>query len=81
MIQQTNAAKMNASVVEIFNGISFFITNIYKVNYNCRVRFYLPSEFTSGNGTKIEAMIQQTRAVKMISSVFVMSNCSVFFIT
>jgi hypothetical protein len=41
---------------------------------------YLPSEFTSGKGTKMEAMIQPTRARKTMVSVAEISRCKNFFI-
>jgi hypothetical protein len=41
---------------------------------------YLPSEFTSGRGTKQEAAIQQMIAIKAMVSVVDISICKYFFI-
>ena len=41
---------------------------------------YLPSEFTSGRGTKQEATIQQIMAIKAMVSAFDISICKYFFI-
>jgi len=70
---------MIASVLEISKCKIFFITFVLISFYNEFLN-YLPNEFISGNGTNIEAMIQHTRAVKMIASVFVISNRRIFFI-
>jgi hypothetical protein len=41
---------------------------------------YLPREFTSGNGTKQDAAIQQRMAINAMVSEVEISNCKCFFI-
>ena len=43
--------------------------------------FYTPNEFTSGNGTKSDAMIQPIIITSAMVSDLVISNCKYFFIT
>lgn len=44
------------------------------------VPVYLPNELISGKGTKQDATIQQTMAIKVIASAFEISSCKNFFI-
>ncbi len=67
------------------------ILTLRKINYcilipflhrstQCSAKTYLPSELTSGNGTKQDATIQQRMATKAMVSAVEISNCKYFFI-
>lgn len=57
------------------------VTGNLKKNQNHTVKMtYLPSELTSGKGTRQEAMIQQMITIKVMTSILESSRRKYFFI-